>query len=116
MYGRLGSDLTIIANSSHSFVVFDFSFDVLSQDCMSNFGRMTLNGGPAGRAGWMAVFPIEKHEFSAGCTDDFNFAFFKVVCSLIALHVYGLRCGQCQTLQRSVMIFFEVSVFAVFLR
>jgi len=29
---------------------------------------MTLNGGPAGRAGWRAVFPIEKHEFSAGCT------------------------------------------------
>ena len=28
---------------------------------------MTLNGGPAGRAGWRAVFPIEKHEFSAGC-------------------------------------------------
>ena len=27
---------------------------------------MTLNGGPAGRAGWRAVFPIEKHEFSAG--------------------------------------------------
>ena len=26
---------------------------------------MTLNGGPAGRAGWRAVFPIEKHEFSA---------------------------------------------------
>ena len=26
---------------------------------------MTLNGGPAG---WRAVFPIEKHEFSAGCT------------------------------------------------
>ena len=39
MYGRLGSDLTIIASSSHSFVVFDFSFDVLSQDCMSNFGQ-----------------------------------------------------------------------------
>jgi len=29
---------------------------------------MTLNGGPAGRAGWRAVFPIEKDEFSAGCT------------------------------------------------
>ena len=29
---------------------------------------MTLNGGPAGRAGCRAVFPIEKHEFSAGCT------------------------------------------------
>ena len=29
---------------------------------------MTLNGGQAGRADWMAVFPIKKHEFSAGCT------------------------------------------------
>ena len=27
---------------------------------------MTLNGGPAGRAGWRAVFPIRKHEFAAG--------------------------------------------------
>jgi len=32
-------------------------------------GGMALNGGPAGRAGWRAVFPIEKHEFSAGCTE-----------------------------------------------
>ena len=48
--------------------------------------------------------------------DDLKLAFFKGACSLIALHVYGLRCGQCQTLQRSVMIFFEVSAFAVFLR
>ena len=31
----------------------------------NNFGRMTLNGEPAGQAGWRAVFPIEKHEFSA---------------------------------------------------
>jgi len=28
------------------------------------FFGITLNGGPAGQAGWMAVFPIEKHEFS----------------------------------------------------
>jgi len=33
----------------------------------NNFG-MTLNGGPAGRAGWRAVFPIENREFSARCT------------------------------------------------
>jgi len=26
----------------------------------------TLNGGPAGRAGWRAVLPNEKHEFSTG--------------------------------------------------
>ena len=35
---------------------------------VKGIGGMTLNGGPAGRAGWRAVFPIEKHEFSAGCT------------------------------------------------
>jgi len=29
---------------------------------------ITLIGGPAGRAGWMAVFPNEKRELSAGCT------------------------------------------------
>jgi len=29
-------------------------------------GWITLNGGPAGRAGWRAVLPNEKHEFSAG--------------------------------------------------
>jgi len=29
---------------------------------------ITLIGGPAGRAGWRAVFPNEKHELSAGCT------------------------------------------------
>jgi len=28
--------------------------------------RTTLNGGPAGRAGWRAVLPNEKHEFSMG--------------------------------------------------
>jgi len=27
--------------------------------------RITLNRGPAG---WRVVFPIEKHEFIAGCT------------------------------------------------
>ena len=32
--GRVGSDYTIVS-SSHSFVVFDFSFDVLTQNCMS---------------------------------------------------------------------------------
>jgi len=26
----------------------------------------TLNGGPAGRAGWRAVFPITKHTFLEG--------------------------------------------------
>jgi len=31
---------------------------------------MTLNGGPAGQACWRAMFPIQKHEFSAGCTRD----------------------------------------------
>jgi len=28
--------------------------------------RITLNGGPAGQAGWRAVLPNKKHEFSAG--------------------------------------------------
>jgi len=28
--------------------------------------RITLNGGPAGRAGWRDVFPIRKQEFAAG--------------------------------------------------
>ena len=27
---------------------------------------ITLNGEPAGRSGWRAVFPIQKHEFAAG--------------------------------------------------
>ena len=27
---------------------------------------ITLNGGPAGRAAWRAVFPIRKHEFAVG--------------------------------------------------
>jgi len=34
--------------------------------------RITLNGGPAGRADWRAVLPNEKHEFSTGlasCTE-----------------------------------------------
>ena len=35
-----------------------------------NYDRITLIGGPAVRAGWRAVFPNEKCELSAGCTDD----------------------------------------------
>ena len=31
---------------------------------------ITLIGGSAGRAGCRAVFPNEKREFSAGCTED----------------------------------------------
>jgi len=32
--------------------------------------RMTLIGGPAGRAGWRTVFPNEKRELLAGYTED----------------------------------------------
>ena len=46
-----------------------FSADKLLETCSCvqcvNCRRITLNGGPAGRAGWRAVIPIEKHEFSA---------------------------------------------------
>ena len=35
-----------------------------------NYDRITLIGGPAGRAGWRAVFPNEKCKLSAGCTED----------------------------------------------
>jgi len=31
--------------------------------------RITLNGEPAGRTAWRAVFPIEKHEFLSGQQD-----------------------------------------------
>ena len=33
---------------------------------ISHWNWITLNGGPTGRVGWMAVLPNEKHEFSAG--------------------------------------------------
>jgi len=32
--------------------------------------RITVIVGPAGRVGWRAVFPNEKRELSAGCTED----------------------------------------------
>ena len=40
--------------------------------CRESFGStgdhlITPNGGSAGRAGWRAVLPNEKHEFSASC-------------------------------------------------
>ena len=39
-----------------------FASDVV----FSSRKRITLNGRPAGRAGWRTVLPNEKHEFSAG--------------------------------------------------
>jgi len=39
----------------------------LDSPCRLFFFWITLIGGPAG---WRAVFPNEKHEFSAGCTED----------------------------------------------
>jgi len=37
---------------------------------VGNHQRITLIGGPPGREGWRAVFPNEKCELSAGCTED----------------------------------------------
>ena len=41
-------------------------WQLLSLWCKTSVSRITLNGGPAGRAGWRAVLPNEKHELSAG--------------------------------------------------
>jgi len=51
--------------------VVDVMFQVCCADGFqftSHLGTLrwiTLNGGPAGRVGWRAVFPIRKHEFAA---------------------------------------------------
>jgi len=37
---------------------------------LGKYDRITLTGRPVGRAGWRAVFPNEKCELSAGCTED----------------------------------------------
>jgi len=43
----------------------------MSTHCIREIIWITLNGGPAGWAGWRAVLPNEKHEFSAAacCTE-----------------------------------------------
>jgi len=46
---------------------FKFMFIIVSYDSRpTGEDWITLNGGPTGRAGWRAVLPNEKHEFSAG--------------------------------------------------